>query len=277
MQEIVVDGVRSPVQQRAPAGQAQDPEAVVFVHGNPGSSEDFGDLLPHVGQFARCVAPDMPGYGQADRPDDFDYTVAGYGRHLERLLAQLGIERVHLVLHDFGGAWGLQYAAWDPHRVASLTLLNIGALPGYTWHSFARIWRTPILGELFQLTAIRPAFKYLLNAGNPKPFPDSFIDRMHRDADWPMKRAVLKLYRATDDIGGLTEQLAMQLKPHRVPALVLWGEGDSYLPVRYARQQQNYFDAQVHTLPGCGHWPMVDDPDRVCALVLPFLRERRGG
>jgi len=272
--EVVVDGVRSPLRTCAPQGAETAPEAVVFVHGNPGSGEDFAALLPRVGAFARAVAPDMPGYGKADRPKDFDYTVAGYGRHLAGLLDALGITRAHLVLHDFGGPWGLQWASDHPDRVASLTLFNIGVLRGYRWHKFARIWRTPILGELFQLGGTRGMFKTMLNADNPKPFPDAFVDRMFDDADWGMKLAVLKLYRATNDPGGMSERFGKTLAPLKLPALVLWGDGDAYLPVQHAEQQKDYFDADVHVLAGCGHWPMIDEPEQVEALVVPFLQKQ---
>ena len=46
------------------------------------------------------------------------------------------------------------------------------------------------------------------------------------------------------------------------------------MPVRYAQVQKEYFDAEVHTLPGCGHWPMVDEPEVVAGLVIPFLRRQ---
>lgn len=70
--EVVVDGVRSPVIQR---GLQDATEAVVFVHGNPGPSSDWIDLLGRVGSFARAIAPDLPGYGRADKPRDFNYSV----------------------------------------------------------------------------------------------------------------------------------------------------------------------------------------------------------
>lgn len=268
---IEVSGVHSPVWT---AGPADAEEAVVFVHGNPGASEDWLDLLSGVGAFARAIAPDMPGYGEADRPKHFDYTVEGYARHLDGILGQLGIRRVHLVLHDFGGGWGLQWAALHPDRVASLVLVNIGVLPGYRWHKFARIWRTPILGELFQLMTTRSGLQLLLNRDNPKPFPKAFIDRIHAHSDWGHKRAVLKLYRATANLGKESERIGLALKPLALPALVIWGEGDVYLPVRYAAVQREYFKAEVHTLAGCGHWPMVDEPARVAELVLPFLQRQ---
>ena len=154
--DVTVDGVRSPVLQGGPL-DAQ--EAVVFVHGNPGFSEDWRGLSERLSEFARTIAPDMPGYGNADKPDTFDYTVDGYARHLDGLLAKLGVRRVHLVLHDFGGAWGLTWAATHTTSLASLTLINIGVMPGYRWHFLARIWRTPVLGEIFMATTTRFGFK----------------------------------------------------------------------------------------------------------------------
>jgi pimeloyl-ACP methyl ester carboxylesterase len=273
MREVRVQGVRSPVRQSGPESAR---EAVVFVHGNPGSGEDYAELLPSVGELARAVAPDMPGYGKADRPKGFDYTVEGYARHLDGVLSELGVERAHLVLHDFGGPWGLAWAAAHPERVASLTLLNVGVLPGYRWHKFARLWRTPIVGELFQLAATWSAFKLLTNADNPKPFPEAFLRRMFDDQDWPMKVAVLKLYRATPDLGGLTERLGAALRPLSLPTLVLWGEGDAYLPVKHAEEQKRYFDAEVHVIPNAGHWPMVDEPGLVRDHLVAFLKKRLG-
>jgi pimeloyl-ACP methyl ester carboxylesterase len=273
MRDMNVDCVRSPV--RA-SGADDGNEAVVFLHGNPGSSEDWLDLLAATGDFTRAIAPDMPGFGKADRPRNFDYTVAGYARHLAGLLHGLGVTRAHLVLHDFGGPWGLAWAAEHREAIASLTLINVGILPGYRWHKFARIWRAPLLGELFQLSATRPAFRFLLNADNPKRLPDAFVDRMFDDADWGMKRAVLRLYRATSDLDGMSRRLAEALKPPTLPALVIWGDGDKYLPVSYADVQKRYFDAEVHVMPGCGHWPMIDEPDRVRELVIPFLRRQMG-
>ena len=266
--QVLVDGVRSLVPDSST-------EAVVFVHGNPGSSEDWLDLLPHAGELARSIAPDMPGYGKADRPRTFDYTVRGYARHLSGLLKQLGVQRAHLVLHDFGGPWGLQWASEHPTQVASVSLINIGLVPGYRWHIIARIWRTPVIGELFQRINGPRSFRSGLNAGNPKRFPDAFLDRMLADMDAGHKRAVLALYRATD-LDQLSRQLGPVLQPLALPALVIWGAGDDALPVRFAQTQKAYFRAEVHELEGCGHWPMIDDPERVRALLLTFLRQQVG-
>jgi len=274
IRSTTVRGVHSPVAETGPEGAR---EAVVFVHGNPGPKEDWFPLMEALGDDVRAVAPDMPGYGDADRPRDFPYTVDGYAAHLAGVLGELGVERAHLVLHDFGGAWGLRWAAEHPGAVASFTLINIGILEGYRWHKFARIWRTPILGELFQLTATKPVFRAALNADNPKPFPPEFVDRVWSKADWGHKRAVLKLYRHTSDVGRMGASMAGAIRSIDAPTLVVWGKEDPYLPFTFAEKQRDYFQVEsVHILEGCGHWPFVDEPDTVRDLVIPFLKAKLG-
>lgn len=96
---VIIDGIRSPLLEFGPANSD---EAVVFVHGNPGSIRDWGALARSVGEFGRAVAIDMPGFGSADKPADFDYSVGGYARHLAKLMTDRGVRRAHLVMHDFG-------------------------------------------------------------------------------------------------------------------------------------------------------------------------------
>ena len=266
--DIVVKGVRSLVREGGPAG----PEAVVFVHGNPGSSRDWIRLATPVSEFARVVAPDMPGFGRADKPADFDYTAAGYARHLGGLLEELGIQRAHLVLHDFGGTWGLTWAAAHQKAFRCVVLMDTGVLPGYRWHMFAQVWRTPLLGEGFQVMTNRMLFSWLIKLHNPR-LPQDFIDSMYDDYDAGTRRAVLRLYRATPDLGKLTEPLGEALRPLNRPALVIWGAQDGYLDKGYAaRQRETFPSAQVHVFEQSGHWPYADDPKAVHDLVLPFLR-----
>lgn len=270
--DISVGSVRSPVLD-AGAGD----EAAVFVHGNPGSGEDWRDLVEGTGTFMRAVAPTMPGFGRADKPADFDYTVDGYARHLDGVIGQLGIAKVHLVVHDFGGPWGLTWATRNPTKLASVTLINIGVLRGYRWHFMARIWRTPLLGELAQATTTRAGFRALLKLGNPRGLPREFIDRMYDDFDAGTKRAILKLYRATSDIDAYSNAVHAALRPLDLPALVIWGLADIYLPGKFARAQLDTFPrARLVELPDSGHFPYADNPKAVADALLPFLRERLG-
>ncbi len=279
---VTVGGVRSPYLHAGPTGAG---EAVVFVHGNPGPAQDWRRLVARTGAFVRAVAPDLPGYGDADKPDGFDYTVGGYARHLGGILDQLGIDRVHLVLHDFGGPWGLTWAVRHPDRFASVTLVNTGVLRGYRWHYLARIWRTPVLGEAFMRfmrMGTFPAFRLVLRHGNPRGLPRDVLERMYRDYQDPdVQRAVLRLYRATDsatDSATGSEHLHQQLRSLDRPALVVWGARDPYAPVRYAQRQRETFpNAEVVILDDSGHWPMIDHPVAVEQPVLRFLSALTSG
>jgi pimeloyl-ACP methyl ester carboxylesterase len=268
----VVGGVRSPVLQ---AGPSDATEAVVFVHGNPGPGSDWTDLLGRVGEFARALAPDLPGYGEADKPADFDYTIEGYARHLGGLLEELGVGRAHLVAHDFGGPWALAWAVANPDAFASATLIDTGALIDYRWHRYARIWRTPVAGELFMVSGSRAAARLLLGRENPRLYRDAIDSIYAHGRSWGTKRAILKLYRATP--ASAMEGSVQALRELDRPALVLWGTHDAYLPWQQAeRQRQAFPSARVELLEGLGHWPFLEDPGWVASLVVPFLREQLG-
>jgi pimeloyl-ACP methyl ester carboxylesterase len=255
------------------AGPAEAAEAMVFVHGNPGSADDWERLAAAVGETGtRAVAFDLPDFGETEAAPGFEHMSEGYAGFVGEALAALGIERVHLVLHDFGGPIGLVWAATDPDALASVTLIDTGILPGYKWHRLARIWRTPVLGELFQATATRGAFRFLVNRDEPRGLPREFLDGMYDHYDRRTKRAVLKLYRATDDPGAASAELTALMAPRDLPALVIWGEADAYLPASYAARQREAFpSADVHVLPASGHWPFADAPETVERLLVEFV------
>ncbi|NKY58079.1 alpha/beta fold hydrolase [Nocardia flavorosea] len=268
--EYQLEGVRCAV---CDSGPADSTEAVVFVHGNPGPMDDWAELIPAVAGFARAIAMDMPGFGRSERPRTFEHSIAGHARYLGLLLDHLGVERAHLVLHDFGGPWGLRWALDHRDRLAGLVLINTGVLDGYRWHRYAKIWQTPVLGELFQLVSNKRAMHIALNRDNPVPLPDSYIDRVDRYADRAHKRAVLKLYRNSRDPVSAFPEMDTDIAGCDLPVCVIWGDGDPYVPVRFARLQRNYFpDAEIHILEGLGHWPFIDDPQAVRTPLTAFLR-----
>ncbi len=255
------------------AGPAEAAEAVVFVHGNPGSADDWVRLAGAAGAAGhRAVAFDLPDFGETIAPDGFEHTPFGYAEFVAEALQELGIERAHLVLHDFGGPIGLIWAMAHPDALSAITLIDTGVLPGYTWHSLARIWRTPVLGELFQAITNRRGYRFALNRNEPRGLPREFVEAMYDHYDRRTRRAVLKLYRATPDPGGMSENLIGIFAPRDVPALVIWGEDDAYLPSSYAPEQVRAFpSADVHVLPASGHWPFADAPETVERLLVEFL------
>jgi pimeloyl-ACP methyl ester carboxylesterase len=268
--DVVADGIRTVVAQ---SGPTEDDEAIVFVHGNPGFSRDWEDLMQRAAPFARCVAPDMPGFGRSDKPETFDYTVDGYARQLGALLTQLKVRKAHLVLHDFGGPWGLAWALSNPSAAASLTLINTGLLPGYRWHLFARLWRTPIVGEAFMATTTRAGFHIMIQRGNPRGLPKPFVDAMFDCLDSGTKRAVLRLYRATSNPGEMSDKFGKAFRHWNCPVLVIWGRADPYIPSSYAERQREFFpSAKVVVMERSGHWPYADDPQQVASVAVPFWR-----
>jgi len=272
---VVVGGVRSPVLDTGPASST---EAIVFVHGSPGDAADWQDLMSKVGGFARTVALTMPGYGGADKPADFPYTTDGYARHLGGALRELGISRVQLVAHDLGVAWGLAWAAADTSALGSLAMMDLGALPGYRWHRYARTYRRPILGEILLRLANRRAVESAIKAGSRHAIPPVFVERAaHVYADPDSRRAILRYYRATD-LAADTVKAATALADAQPPTLVLWGGGDPYVPASYADEQSRFFPgARTVVLPDSGHWPFIDDPAGVEAALIPFLRAATSG
>jgi pimeloyl-ACP methyl ester carboxylesterase len=267
---LLAGGTRTRLIQAGPADAA---EAVAFVHGNPGSADDWERLVAAAGGAGkRAVAFDLPDFGETVAPDGFAHDVSAYAAFVGEALEELGIERVHLVIHDFGGAIGLVWAMAHPAALASITLIDTGLMPGYRWHSMARVWRTPVAGELLQASATRPLFRFLVNLQEPRGLPREFVERMYDQYDRRTRRAVLKLYRATPDPGGMSESLIEAFAPRDLPALVIWGEGDSYLPSSYAlRQREAFPSADVHVLAASGHWPFADAPETVERLFVEFL------
>jgi pimeloyl-ACP methyl ester carboxylesterase len=272
MFELRVSGLRTRVLE---AGSGQDEEAVLFLHGSPGSANHWDDLLGRVGPLARSAALDFPGFGAADKPRRFDYSLEGWGAFAGAAADELGIRRVHLVMSDIGAA-GLFWAVGNPDRFASAVMINAGALIGYRWHWVARLHRTPVVGGLAAGTRIgfRPVMRFY--NGAPRRLPEDLVEGWWREYDWGTRRAMLRFYRATP--ASATEPIVSALRRLDRPALVLWGAHDRFVPLEQAeRQRESFPRAEVVVLPESGHYPHLDDPARVAEAVVPFLRQRLSG
>ena len=249
----------------------------MFVHGNPGSGADWEPLLAAVGERRRAVAWDAPGFGGARTPAGFARPSTRTPPSSARALDALAIDRAHLVVHDFGGPWGLRWAAEHPDRFASAVLLGTGVLPGYRWHALARVWRTPLARRAVHGHHHPRRLPVAAATRQPAPLPRAFVDRMYDDFDRHTRRAVLELYRSVPDVAAAGERLAAALRPLDRPALVLWGRHDPYLPAALAERQRDAFPhADVHVLERSGHWPFIDDHETVAAATDAFLDRHAG-
>ena len=123
----IVDGKRIAFHERG------DGDAIVFLHGNPTSSYIWRNVVPHVADQGRCIVPDLIGMGDSDKLDDSgpgSYSFLEHRRYLGGFLEQIELgERVTLVLHDWGGALGFEWARRHPDRVAGIAYMEAVAGP----------------------------------------------------------------------------------------------------------------------------------------------------
>jgi haloalkane dehalogenase len=106
----------------------------LFLHGNPTSSFIWRDIIPHVAKVARCVAPDLIGFGQSGKPD-IDYGFADQVRYLDAFIEGAGIRSVYLVAQDWGTALAFHLAARRPDFVRGLAFMEF-IRPMAGWEEF---------------------------------------------------------------------------------------------------------------------------------------------
>ena len=129
---------------------------VVFLHGNPTSSYLWRNIIPHLPEGHRAIAPDLIGMGDSAKPD-IGYTYGDHAAHLHGLLDALDLTDVVLVINDWGGALGFDWAMQNPGRVAAIAFMETVAPPAMPFESYEamgefagglfRAWRTPGVGE----------------------------------------------------------------------------------------------------------------------------------
>ena len=137
--------------------------AVLCIHGYPESSLMWGDLLPPLGGAGhRAVAPDLPGYGNS--PPIQEATWEHHVAAVEGFRRAVGLDRLVLVVHDWGGLIGMRWACDHPDAVAGMVLSNTGFFPDGKWHGMGKLLRTEGEGEAALEAMTREAFGDMLRA-----------------------------------------------------------------------------------------------------------------
>jgi haloalkane dehalogenase len=110
---------------------------LLFLHGNPTSSYLWRNIIPHVSNLGRVLAPDLIGQGDSDKLDDpgaDSYTFVEHRAWLDNLLDQLELgDEVVLVIHDWGSALGFDWARRHEHRVAGIAYMEAIVQPIESW------------------------------------------------------------------------------------------------------------------------------------------------
>jgi haloalkane dehalogenase len=260
--------------------------AIVMVHGNPTWSFYFRGLVRALRGHHRCIVPDHMGCGWSDVPgeDRYEYTLQSRVEDLSSLLDELGLERVILIVHDWGGMIGSAWATQNPDRVEALVILNTAAfgLPGTK--SFPRsltLARLPVVGEALVRGA--SAFSHGANRFCVKrgPLPPEVRRAYLRPYDtWGARLAVHRFVediplRSSDPAFALVEQTAAGLaRLKEKPMLICWGLQDFIFDEHFLAEWERRFpEARVCRYEDAGHYILEDAFDEVAAEVTQFIEQ----
>jgi haloalkane dehalogenase len=110
-------------------------DPIVFLHGNPTSSYLWRNIIPHVSDIGRCLAPDLIGMGQSGRSPTYSYRFVDHARYLDAWFDAMNLKKVILVIHDWGSALGLYRAHRFPAQMAAIAYMEAITQP-LTWAPF---------------------------------------------------------------------------------------------------------------------------------------------
>jgi len=244
---------------------------VLFLHGSPDSHDMWMPAIERLDNDVRCIAIDLPGFGQSTLPDDFSLTLDHMADFIHDLIVSLDIqEPVTLVTTDFGGHYGLAFTAKYPTMVGGIAISNTNFFADYQWHFFAKLYRLPMVGELLVATATRDMMRKTLKSMAPA-LPDSYIDRSYDKGfgSKSVRKTILRMYRSrsSKDFIGWEDKLLTVLEEK--PSIVLWGDKDPFITPQYA---ERFGKAQVHHFKDFSHWLPLEAPEQYTEVLLSWLK-----
>ncbi|MGE4161833.1 MAG: alpha/beta fold hydrolase [Vicinamibacterales bacterium] len=265
-----------------PAGAANG-HTVVLLHGNNFAGFYFGGLIDTLRAAGfRVVVPDQIGYGRSSKPA-IPYTLHDMARNTRRLLEHLGIDRVMVVGHSMGGMAAARFATQNADMMERLVLYNpIGVTDG----RFARRAPDPEQAYRQNLEATYQSIKTgLLRyvAHDPSAWNEEFERYARIRYAWTLGAEWPRLAMAQALIGQMlyADQVVNDWAHIQVPTLAFGGAEDVLPGSAALFQERMRFIAdtipdgrgRLLLLPGLGHVPHVEDPDRTYPPLVAFLRE----
>jgi len=259
--------------------------AVLLLHGLACDHTTWAHVIDELAQRYTVIAPDLLGHGRSDKPRA-DYTLGGYANGMRDLLTVLGIDKVTVVGHSFGGGVAMQFAYQFPERTQRVMLVSTGGLgpevtrlirlvqtPG--WFAAVGLLTLPGLrhAETFALRAaarygdLGPLRKYTRDLDEVAVIVESWKDRRTRFAIRHLVRAVI------DWRGQIVTMTDRAYLGEAMPLAVLWGEDDLVIPARHAENARELApDVRVEVLADSGHFPHRDHPEAFVRLLDDFIR-----
>ncbi len=253
-----------------------DGQAVVLLHGFPDSSYLWRHQIPVLVEAGyRCIAPDLRGMGQSDKPPDVaSYKLRNVVNDVVTITQELGVSRAHVVGHDFGAAVAWMYAFLMPRRVDHLVVLSVGHPGNFTAPTLEQRQRSWYM-LLYQFPGIsekllrRNSWRLLKQILGGEGDYHRYLSDLARPG---ALEAGLNWYRANNSPAGELEHVG-QFPPVLAPTLGMWSTGDLAMDETTMSSSGKYVTGpwRYERIEGASHWIPLDAPDRLNELLLEFL------
>ena len=250
---------------------------VILLHGFPDTGDLWRNQVPSLVKSGfRTIVPDMRGRGRSSKPEAVsDYRLSSIVRDVTGILDALGIERAHVVGHDWSAAVAWLLAALAPERVDRLVAISVGA-PGSgvkpTLEELQKGWyRILFLFEGIAEDLLQRDDWYLfrLFLGGAKD-TESYVKTLSEPG---ALTPALNWYRANLPVQAILGRTGgPQLPMIKANTLGIWSTGDLYLTEEaMIRSQQRVQGSRRYVRVEGSHWVPLDQPDRLNRLLLEFL------
>jgi haloalkane dehalogenase len=261
-------------------------EPIVFLHGNPTSSYLWRNVIPHVADLGRCLAPDLVGMGGSGRSPDGAYRFADHARHLDAWFETLGLTAgVTLVLHDWGSALGFDRACRYPQQVRAIAYMEALVAPR-RWDDFPngrdQIFRALrsekgerlVLDEnVFIETVLPKSIIRRLSDAEMDAYRRPFVQREARRPTliWPRE---LPIEREPADVVAVVERYGAWLAQSPMPKLFINADPGALLTGRSRDLCRAWPNQREVTVKGI-HYVQEDSPHEIGAALRTFLQSLR--
>jgi pimeloyl-ACP methyl ester carboxylesterase len=252
----------------------EDGTPVLFMHGWPDTHDLWRHQVAALSEAGfRTIAPDLRGFGESDKPSEVEaYALQHCVVDMLAVLGAVGVEKAHVVAHDWGAAAAGGLAAVVPDRVDRFAALSVGHPTAFRDAGFEQRMRSWYM-LLFQFEGI--AEEWLLE-GDGRLMIDFHLDgaELRKRLEQPgALTASLGWYRANAHPRSLLGD-GPDVPNVSCPTMGIWSTGDIALTEAQMKSSEQYVDGpwRYERLDGPGHWMQVEAPDAVNAALLAFLR-----
>lgn len=252
--------------------------AVIMLHGNPTWSFYYRELVHGLRDRFRVIVPDHIGCGLSDKPQAYSYRLADHIDNLGALVRHLGLREADLVLHDWGGAIGMGYAARDELRVRRLVVLNTAAFLSRHVPLRIAICKIPLFGDIAirgfnafagmaTWMAVERPMDPLVRQGYLLPYR-SYHDRI-ANLRFVQDIPLWPGHPTWQTVATIEQQLP---RFRNTPMQILWGGKDWCFDDQFlAGWMQRFPDAEVRRIDNAGHYVLEDAHEEIVPRVRRFL------